>query len=102
MTLKDENSEKSRELFLNIGLDEKTVRSIVEDRDKKLTSDLIAVIEQVSSLSGQKRTIKDAVVGDTFQFERLGYYTVDKDTNPRKLVLNRTVTLKDNNKKDGK
>ncbi|KAJ4709921.1 Glutamine--tRNA ligase [Melia azedarach] len=36
-----------------------------------------------------------AAVGDRFQFERLGYFTVDKDSTPEKLVFNRTVTLKD-------
>ncbi|MFN8528090.1 MAG: hypothetical protein U0670_05725 [Anaerolineae bacterium] len=30
-----------------------------------------------------------------YQFERLGYFTVDADTTPNKLVFNRTVTLKD-------
>ena len=34
-------------------------------------------------------------VGTTFQFERLGYFCVDKDTTPTNLVFNRTVTLKD-------
>jgi len=33
--------------------------------------------------------------GDIFQFERLGYFCIDKDSTPGKLVLNRTVTLKD-------
>jgi glutaminyl-tRNA synthetase len=33
--------------------------------------------------------------GDRFQFERLGYFCVDKDSSPNKLVFNRTVTLKD-------
>ncbi len=32
---------------------------------------------------------------DRFQFERLGYFCVDPDTTTEKLVLNRTVTLKD-------
>ncbi|XP_019085766.1 PREDICTED: glutamine--tRNA ligase, cytoplasmic-like isoform X1 [Camelina sativa] len=40
-------------------------------------------------------TIKDAVVGDTFQFERLGYFAVDKSSTPGKLVFNRTVRLGD-------
>ncbi|XP_047330436.1 glutamine--tRNA ligase, cytoplasmic isoform X2 [Impatiens glandulifera] len=39
--------------------------------------------------------LKNAAVGDTFQFERLGYYVVDKDSTPEKLVFNRTVTLRD-------
>ena len=30
-----------------------------------------------------------------YQFERLGYFTLDKDSAPGKLVLNRTITLKD-------
>jgi glutaminyl-tRNA synthetase len=33
--------------------------------------------------------------GDRFQFERLGYFCVDQDSQPGKLVLNRTVPLKD-------
>jgi glutaminyl-tRNA synthetase len=34
-------------------------------------------------------------VGDKFQFERLGYFCVDPDSTPDRLVFNRTVTLKD-------
>ncbi len=33
--------------------------------------------------------------GDTFQFERLGYFCVDWDSKPGQLLFNRTVTLKD-------
>jgi glutaminyl-tRNA synthetase len=33
--------------------------------------------------------------GDRFQFERLGYFSVDPDTRDGQLVFNRTVTLKD-------
>ncbi|GLT91827.1 hypothetical protein SLE2022_096980 [Rubroshorea leprosula] len=47
-------------------------------------------------------SLRDAVVGDQFQFERLGYFTVDKDSTPEKLVFNRTVTLKDSYGKGGK
>lgn len=36
-----------------------------------------------------------ALPGEKFQFERLGYFCVDKDSNSEKLVFNRTVTLKD-------
>ena len=32
---------------------------------------------------------------DTFQFQRLGYFTVDKDSSSEKLVFNKTVGLKD-------
>ncbi|KZV38221.1 glutaminyl-tRNA synthetase-like [Dorcoceras hygrometricum] len=40
-------------------------------------------------------SLKDAAIGDRFQFERLGYFAVDKDSLPEKLVFNRIVTLRD-------
>jgi glutaminyl-tRNA synthetase len=40
-------------------------------------------------------SLKNARAGDRFQFERLGYFCVDPDTTPEKLVFNRTVALKD-------
>ncbi len=36
-----------------------------------------------------------AVPGERFQFERLGYFCVDKDSAPGALLFNRTVALKD-------
>jgi glutaminyl-tRNA synthetase len=36
-----------------------------------------------------------AAIGDRFQFERLGYFSVDPDSTPGKPVFNRTVGLKD-------
>jgi glutaminyl-tRNA synthetase len=39
--------------------------------------------------------LASAKAGERFQFERLGYFSVDKDTGPGALVFNRTVTLKD-------
>lgn len=33
--------------------------------------------------------------GDTFQFLRLGYFCVDKDSKPENIIFNRTVALKD-------
>ncbi|KAM6602422.1 hypothetical protein CsatA_022031 [Cannabis sativa] len=44
----------------------------------------------------------NAAVGDGFQFERLGYFVVDKDSTPEKPVFNRTVTLRDSYNKSGK
>jgi glutaminyl-tRNA synthetase len=40
-------------------------------------------------------TLAAAKAGDRYQFERLGYFAVDPDSQPGKLVFNRTVTLKD-------
>jgi glutaminyl-tRNA synthetase len=40
--------------------------------------------------------LAEAGCGETFQFERLGYFSVDsKDSQPDKLVFNRCVTLRD-------
>jgi glutaminyl-tRNA synthetase len=36
-----------------------------------------------------------AAPGDRFQFEREGYFVVDKDSRPEKPVFNRTVGLRD-------
>jgi glutaminyl-tRNA synthetase len=34
--------------------------------------------------------------GDYFQFERVGYFTIDQDSNdPQRPILNRTVSLRD-------
>jgi glutaminyl-tRNA synthetase len=38
---------------------------------------------------------KTAKSGDTFQFLRNGYFCVDADSNDKRLIFNRTVTLKD-------
>lgn len=40
-------------------------------------------------------SLADAQPGDKFQFERLGYFCVDLESTPGKLVFNRTVGLKD-------
>jgi glutaminyl-tRNA synthetase len=50
---------------------------------------------EVLSDARVERSLKDAKPGETFQFERLGYFAVDKDSSPQKLVFNRAVTLKD-------
>ncbi len=39
--------------------------------------------------------LKDAGMEDKFQFQRLGYFTLDKDSAPDKLVFNKTVGLRD-------
>jgi glutaminyl-tRNA synthetase len=40
-------------------------------------------------------SLKDAKPELRYQFERLAYFALDKDSTPSKLVLNRTITLKD-------
>ncbi|MGQ1946386.1 glutamine--tRNA ligase/YqeY domain fusion protein [Geofilum sp. OHC36d9] len=39
---------------------------------------------------------------DSFQFQRIGYFSVDKDSTAEKIVFNKTVGLKDNWNKKGK
>jgi len=40
-------------------------------------------------------SLKNAAVLDHFQFIRLGYFNVDDDSTPEKLIFNKTVGLKD-------
>ncbi len=40
-------------------------------------------------------SLRDAKPGDRMQFERLGYFCVDPDTTPEKMVFNRTIGLRD-------
>ncbi len=40
-------------------------------------------------------SLKSAEAGERYQFQRLGYFCVDPDTNAEKLVLNKTVGLRD-------
>ncbi len=43
--------------------------------------------------------LQDAKPLDSFQFQRIGYFNVDKDSTPEHLVFNRTVALRDSWKK---
>ena len=48
-------------------------------------------------------SLASAKIGDTVQFERVGYFRVDEDSTDDKLVFNRTITLRDNwEKQQGK
>ena len=39
--------------------------------------------------------LKNASIGEKFQFQRLGYFCIDKESTPDTLIFNRTVTLRD-------
>ena len=47
-------------------------------------------------------SLADIKADDKFQFQRLGYFNVDKDSSSQKLVFNRTVGLKDAWEEKGK
>ena len=63
-----------------------------KDKDFKefLNPDSLTIIEAFVEPS-----LKKAKILDRFQFQRLGYFCVDKDTTSEKLVFNRTVPLRD-------
>ncbi|KAL9960696.1 hypothetical protein ACROYT_G034182 [Oculina patagonica] len=42
-----------------------------------------------------EHTVKQAAVYDKFQFERIGFFSVDPDSSKQKLVFNRTISLKE-------
>ena len=43
--------------------------------------------------------LKDSKPGDSFQFQRIGYFNIDIDSKPNQLIFNRTVALRDSWKK---
>jgi len=53
------------------------------------------VSEEVLTSCWVEPTLASARAEEFFQFERLGYFVVDPDSSPQRLVFNRSVTLKD-------
>ncbi len=51
--------------------------------------------EQILSGAMGEPYLADVKPGDSFQFERLGYYVCDTDSKPGSLVFNRSVSLRD-------
>jgi glutaminyl-tRNA synthetase len=50
---------------------------------------------EILSSAKLEPSLASATVENRFQFERVGYFTVDPDSAPGKLVFNRTLPLKD-------
>ena len=69
-----------------------TPENVEEGHDFKenLNPDSLKVITAYA-----EKSVTNARSGDRFQFERLGYFCVDPDSTPGKLIFNRTVALKD-------
>ncbi len=63
-----------------------------EECDFKVNLNPESLIEQVCYIEPYLKDIKPM---EKLQFERVGYFCVDNDSVPGKLVFNRTVTLKD-------
>ena len=60
-----------------------------------LNPDSLEVVENAKL----EKSLRSAKLGDGFQFMRLGYFCVDKDSSTDKLIFNRSVSLKDGFKK---
>ena len=63
--------------------------------DGDLFADLNPASETIVRGAMLEPTLAGASLGETVQFERLGYFTPDADSRPDALVFNRTMTLKD-------
>ena len=65
------------------------------------TSELHKILNEksVKHYSGfAEKILEESSVGDTFQFQRKGYYVSDLTSNKNRLVFNKTVGLRDNYK----
>jgi glutaminyl-tRNA synthetase len=62
---------------------------------RDLFDDLNPDSEQIVREALVEPSLGRATIGETVQFERLGYFCVDTDSTPEALVFNRTVTLRD-------
>ena len=63
--------------------------------DGDLFADLNPASEVIVRGAFVEPALASVAVGETVQFERLGYFTADVDTAPGAPVFNRTLTLKD-------
>jgi glutaminyl-tRNA synthetase len=66
-----------------------------DDEGQDFTADLNPKSLEVLQDSKLEPYTGSAQPGDRFQFERLGYFCVDPDSAPGRLVFNRTVQLRD-------
>jgi glutaminyl-tRNA synthetase len=62
-----------------------------EDYKMNLNPDSLKILTNCRLEPG----LSNVAAGDKFQFQRIGYFTVDPDTTPGKPVFNRTVPLRD-------
>ncbi|MEG1615696.1 MAG: glutamine--tRNA ligase/YqeY domain fusion protein [Bacteroidales bacterium] len=72
----------------------------VEDPSSETDTDFRTLLNPESEVIIKEARIEPYVkeiakVGDKFQFQRIGYFCVDKDSTENTLVFNRTVSLKD-------
>lgn len=73
-------------LFLDEAPDSHADKSFMEFLNPNSLKMLTAYVEP---------SLKEAKIGDRFQFQRLGYFNVDDDSKPEQLIFNKTVGLRD-------
>ena len=79
-------------LFDRLFMTENPIRT---EEGKDFTDNLNPDSLEVRPTCYVEPSMKGAEVGSVVQFERLGYFCVDTDSSDEKLVLNRTITLRD-------
>ena len=72
-----------------------TVENPSEDKEKDFLELLNPDSLKVLTNCRVETELQHAKPYDNFQFQRLGYFNVDPDSNSEKIVFNRTVSLKD-------
>lgn len=72
-----------------------TVENPSEDKEKDFLELLNPDSLKVLTNCRVEAELQHAKPYDNFQFQRLGYFNVDPDSNSEKIVFNRTVSLKD-------
>jgi len=65
------------------------------DEGQDFTANLNPQSLEVVTGAKLEPSLRGAAAGSSYQFERLGYFSVDPDTTPDKPVFNRTVALRD-------
>jgi len=65
------------------------------DEGENFTANLNPRSLEVLTGAKLEPSLRDAVEGNRYQFERLGYFCVDPDSAPGRPVFNRTVALRD-------
>ncbi|MBR5532455.1 MAG: glutamine--tRNA ligase/YqeY domain fusion protein [Bacteroidales bacterium] len=72
-----------------------TVENPAEEKEKDFRELLNPESLVIVKGYAEQYLAETAQIGDRYQFQRIGYFTVDKDSCSGKLVFNRTVSLKD-------
>ena len=78
-----------------VRLYDRLFRSENPEESGDFIADLNAASLEVLPNAQVEPSLNGAQEGSRFQFERLGYFCVDPDSRPGRLVFNRTLTLKD-------